>query len=399
MFLRCPQFFRFKKEQPVLILDIGSEAVKALIFKKEEGKIILLGRSLQYLDPFRAWDPPIKIQDGKDSRKFEFKVAQEFILKAIKEAQDTAGEKVKDAFITLSPFIFKVFLKTVDIKRESNSQHISKQEERDIFGTGADKVKDLVAAEMSENYGLGRDELCFISLERIKLTIDGYGVPSLRGFRGRDIRLTYLVSAVPRSYITNGGAPIFLAGIRCRFKGFLHQASYFAHPAFSYQDGVYLDIGGRTTEVFVVRDKVLSLVGQIGIGGADFTEIIAKDLGLDLTGAKELKERYAARQLSPDMNLKLKEKFMPLISEWIPEVAAYLENMSGPLPAVFFLFGGGALLPEFKRTLEQGLPNVSLAGIPKVNLLLPKDLPGIESRNVLTGSPQETPALLLSYLI
>lgn len=392
-----------KTTKPTLALDIGSEAIKAFLFRKEGGKILLLGRSLQYLDPFRAWEPHLKIDidNKKDGKSFGVKMVQEFVLKAVKEVETLSKQKVGDVIVTLSPLIFRAFLKNVEIsRRDNNQQLISGKEEKAIFVQIQSKAKEFAAAEMLENLDFGQEELFFAQLKTIGITIDGYQVPSLQGFRGRDIKVTCLTSLVPREYIGKFCVPVFLPRLKPgRFRGLFHQAFYFGRPDLSYQDGIFIDIGGKATEIFVVKDKALSFVGQVMIGGADFTKIIADDLGVDEIRARELKENYAKGQLSHEVRLQLKEKFKPVIAKWVSEISGRLGEVQGSLSPSFFLFGGGALLPEFKEAIEQGLSGIPLAGTPKVNLFLPKDLPGIENQEVLVNSPQEIPSLLLTYLI
>jgi len=65
-----------KKEKLFLVLDVGTEAVKGLICKKENSKVIVLGASTQYFERYRVFD-------GRD---FEMDVIKRAVSKTIKEA-------------------------------------------------------------------------------------------------------------------------------------------------------------------------------------------------------------------------------------------------------------------------------------------------------------------------
>ena len=52
-----------KKDKPFLVLDIGTEAVKALVVKKSNNSVVVMANSLQYFEQY----PHVLTSDGKES--------------------------------------------------------------------------------------------------------------------------------------------------------------------------------------------------------------------------------------------------------------------------------------------------------------------------------------------
>ena len=81
-----------------MVLDIGTEAVKALICRKDNGKIIILGAATQYFERYGIFNGKI----------FEVNVIKKSVLKAIEQVQ-SQGQNLKKlpVLLTLGPNILK----------------------------------------------------------------------------------------------------------------------------------------------------------------------------------------------------------------------------------------------------------------------------------------------------
>lgn len=393
-------FSKSKKSNPFLILDIGSEAIKAFVFQKKKDKIIVLGKSIYYLDPFRTWDNPLTVEQSRPAdADFETEVVHEFVNKAVNEVVKQVNQDIKEMALSLSPLVFKAFFKKTDLKRTSPRTVISKEEEKEIINKIKTEFSKFALSRMVERYHMKEEEIVCNWIHIISFKIDGYQVPFLKGFRGEDITVSGLVFAMSAKYLDQQGRPVFISELtqKMKFKGLFHQAQYLAYSALSFKDGIFIDIGGKTSDIFVVKDGSLIDIGQIEMGGSAFTRIISESLGLDKFGAQELKAKYAAGQLEEQLSLKLKKKFESVFSEWVNQARQYFASLETPVLSHFFLYGGGCLMPEFKF-LETKLTDLPLTGEYKIDFLLPMNLPGIEGGKFLSNHPQETPVLLLSYI-
>src|SRR4030042_6703075 len=80
--------FRKKKDKFFLVLDIGTEAVKALFAKKNNDGIVVLGVDIQYFEKYG-----VSNGGGKD---FEAEIIKKAISKALDNLKIAAGQARKD---------------------------------------------------------------------------------------------------------------------------------------------------------------------------------------------------------------------------------------------------------------------------------------------------------------
>jgi len=85
---------------------------------------------------------------------------------------------------------------------------------------------------------------------------------------------------------------------------------------------------------------------EIDKGGEDFTEELSQTLGIDKEFARVLKERYSSGDLSQGSAERLREVFSQQRRAWQQE--GLVHSFSSPI----FLFGGGSLLPEIKKSFQ-----------------------------------------------
>lgn len=386
-------FFRPRKKQ-IIAIDVGAKTIKAFLFEKENGKIILLGKSIQVLDPFRVWESHLVAKEGK-SLDFDLQVVQEFIKKAVRELEKKIEKKAAVILLTLPSLMLRSELGIVQFDRINPNSYILKKEEKEIFK----KTKRYGERAMSNRFS--SESLFFVSFQIIGITIDGYSVPALKGFNGKKIELKYLISAIPKKFITRTGFPLVLSSlskgfVRRKLIGTFHEARHFVKPRFSISNGTFLDIGGKETRIFILKDGRLSFVSEFELGGEEFTADLAQFLGKDLLSAEELKIKYAKRELSQEIEARIKERFDKLALKWFAALKEKLKTAKMPISSSFYLFGGGSLLPEIKNILETGnWEELLVAGPPLVKFFLPSEFAEFEDPDHFAKDVQDTPILLL----
>ncbi|MBU2634962.1 hypothetical protein KJ841_00600, partial [Patescibacteria group bacterium] len=87
-----------KKEKLFLVLDIGTEAVKILVCRKDNSKVAVLGAATQYFERYGVFNGKI----------FEVNVIKKSVLKAIEQVQ-SQGQNLKKlpVLLTMGPNILK----------------------------------------------------------------------------------------------------------------------------------------------------------------------------------------------------------------------------------------------------------------------------------------------------
>ena len=388
------------KEQLALALDIGTETAKALIFKKKEKKSIILGASLEYYDRFGVFD----------SRDFEIDIIKKAISKGIEEAQKQAGLKANLALFELPANILKARVVSQLFKRESPKKIIDEKEEKIIFQTILKEAQKKISQIQAEHTGILPEEIQFLDLKILEIKIDGYRVPALRGYSGKNLDFRFLTSFLPKYYLKD------IEDITQTF-GFknvslIQEAQGLIFCLNEMPNGIFLDIGGEITQIFLAKNGLLEQISEFEMGGEAFSQALSERWGLSQLRTRILKERYSQKNLSEETKARIKEILWPEKQTWFRVLEDKLKKEVSitPLPSDIFIFGGGSLLPEIKEILTKGdWTGLSFPEQPKVKFIYPKDYyppaalhippahPKKELLNQVLNNPQYTPTLLICY--
>ena len=358
--------FSKKKENPFLVLDIGTEAVKALTAKKINGKTFILNSSLQYFK-----DEGVFNQSFSED-EFELEIIKRAVLAAKKELLIKEPVSV---ILTLSPKVLKAKVIQGVSVREKREKKISKKEQEIIYKYILKAAKDDVLKEVSEKSGILGEDINFISLDIIKKEIEGYEVSDIQDYQGKNLSFKTLAVFIINSYLQRISRILEELGIKV-FK-IVHLAEA-VRVAFSekVKDGVFFDIGGKVTLAFFIQGGTLENVDLLNRGAADFTERIFDVLTIDKEEARRLKEEYSRGDLSPETENRIKEIFSNEKKIWRD---LFKRNQKSSV----FLFGGGSSLPEIKSMFK------------RKELVSVKDLRLVEDLSKKTQSPQFVPSILI----
>ena len=113
---------------------------------------------------------------------------------------------------------------------------------------------------------------------------------------------------------------------------------------------VLVDIGANKTLVAIVKNLTLRFAREFYIAGNDFTDALAKRLGLDLHEAEVLKQNPAGREM------EVEEAVQQVLEDFASEVRLsfdYYESQYEEEVDEIFLSGGGARLYGISQWLEQ----------------------------------------------
>lgn len=373
-----------------LILDIGTEAVKVLAFKKNKEQIAVLGSSLEYFDSSNIFGEKGNLVTDD---------LQKTIAKALDSLWRTQKIKTNLIFLNLPGNILREKIHSQKLVRgnKTKTKRVSKTEEKTIYQQALNTAAKEISEEAAKHSGILPGDFEFLSFRIVKIKIEGYDVPYLEGFSGNDLYFDVLTAFLPRYYLL-------------QFKKIIKQLNLkivkIIPPAegllnfFKKTDGVFLDIGGNITKISIIKDGKLELAGSVGLGGEDFSSVLRHTLGLSAEAARAMKEQYSSGKLSEGVKNKIKAVFYPYIKDWFSALQAQIKNKTSLLPHDFFIFGGGALLPDFREVIEkQEWGDTTFGNEPRVKIIYPKDcrIAGKTIFNIQLSTPQETPALLSAY--
>lgn len=353
-------FFQRKKED-FLVLDIGKEAIKALIIRKRGNEKEVEAFALEYFDDHKFLDLG------------ETNIIRETISIIFKKPN--FKNLPKKVTLGLSPSILKGRIISFVIRRKTPKRLIQKKEADLIQKEALAETQERIADFIFETSGILPKDIFFTSLEIIEVKIDGYLVPSLEGYSGEDISFKVLAIFSLKDYLID---------IENIIKSFGFKEVKILHPAqgilkfkiVGLENSILIDIGGNDTQIFLIRNSKLEEIGDFGIGGKLFSHDLSEALGRTEREGRELKERYARGELSIQVKTRVEEILDKTKINWYKNLKEVIENLkpSGFFPSNFCLFGGGAQLPEIRKVLEEeNWKGIDLIGDIQVQIFSPGD--------------------------
>lgn len=371
-----------KKEKPTLLLDLGTETVKGIIFEKDEQRIKILASSLEYFDRYGIFD----------SQDFEKDVLKKTILKTIQNLNfdQTAN---KNIILGLPANILKARVISQNLKREKPNEIINEKEEKEIYNTIIEKTKKEILQIFSQESGILPKDIEFSNLKILKTKIDGYEVARPLKYKGKSLEFTILATFLPRHYL--GEIKNIIESLGLKIEKIIHEAEGLSFYFDEIFDGIFLDIGGTITQIFLVKKGILEKIAEFYLGGQIFSKAISEKLGIRESEARILKERYSKKELTKESLERIKEILWFPLQIWFDNLKLKLKEMTeeGLFPSNIIIFGGGSQLPDIEEILKTGNWEV-LSGKSrfKVQIFFPKN-EKIEGINNL----QEIPPLLIAH--
>jgi cell division protein FtsA len=381
----------------LLSLDIGTEVVKALVFKIDEdsgiGIVKGVGRARQ------------GIKDMHSGAVSDISGVVGNCRQAIAMAKTMAGAKKADkAIVGIAGELVKGTTTTVHYERINPEIRIDLPELKNIIQKVQWKAFDRIKSQLAWETGHSEIDIQLINAAIVDARIDGYKVSNPVGFQGRDVSIS----------VFNAYAPMIHLGALQKIADELNldllniaAEPYAVARSMGVEDStefsaVFIDIGGGTTDIAVVRNGGLEGTKMFGLGGRAFTKRLSRELGIGFEEAEMLKIKYAEGRLGKDVSAKIESKLADDCDVWLRGIELTLSEFSESdvLPHRFFLCGGGSGLPGVKKSLlsKNWTKNLPFAKDIEVSFLQPKDVVKIvdETRNL--KDPQDITPMGLANL-
>lgn len=385
-----------KKERYFLVLDIGTEAVKSLIFEQKKQSIIILGASTQYFDRFGVFDSAV----------FERDVIKKAISGAIEEASKTKNIEKPKLLLQLPANVLRAKVLHQNFLRKNPKVVIEKKEKQEIIKRIIEKAKKQIF-EIYGKEGILPQDIIFFDSEILEIKIDGYEVEDILKYDGKNLDFKVLITLSLKYPFQN--FKNILQDLNLKPLILKHEAQSLINVIVEQiSDAIFLDIGGKISQVFLVKKGKLKLIENLEVGGEDFSQALCQNLGINLTRSRTLKERYSKRLLSEKVRRRIRKILDPVFRDWFFNLKLKLAKFKILMPSNIFLFGGASLLPEIQEILERDRwEDVSFLSPPKTKLIFPTDLKDFvfsenkpisvkyETKKLI--SPEYIPALLLCF--
>lgn len=387
-----------KKKDLFLSLDIGTEVVKALVCRldRENGRAEVIGVG-------RIFQKTGNMQSGAVS---DISGVIESSRQAIALAKRNAGVRdVKKSIIGIAGELVKGTTTTVHYDRVNRNVRIGMQELRMIVEKVQEKAFERIRSQLAWETGQNDIEVKLINASLVDVRIDGYRMTNPLDFQGGDVSMSVFNAYAPMVHL---GALETIAGALGLDLLSVAAEPYAVARAIEVEDmidfsAIFIDIGGGTTDIAVVRNGGLEGTKMFALGGRAFTKRLMQVFSLPFDEAERLKIEYSLGNLSSDRAAKIAEIFAEDCRIWLGGVELSLLEFAETdlLPNRIFLCGGGSALPEIRSSLLSGEWSAELpfGRDVEVGYLQPKDVVRVVDTTGELSNPQDIPPLGLANLV
>lgn len=377
-------------------LDIGTDLVKCLVVRREgpDGIVLGVGREPQ---------PPNAMSGGAIA---DLEAVIQSCNRALEAAEDMAGTVPGQVVVGVAGELVKGFSTTIGYSRDRPETRLRQSEMRNLLQQVEKRAlrEAQHLLELERSYGDLEARLVHSAITAVR--IDGYPVSTPVGFQGKNLELTVFNTFAP---ITQVGA---IESVVRELD--LELAAAVAHPYAvargcandeAWEQGaIFIDVGGGTTDVAMIRDGGVEGTRMFNLGGRAFTRRLALAMGLSYEEAEARKVRHSEGLLPPEHDAQVARLLTQDVEVLLQGLSLCLRDLArgDRLPANIFVCGGGSLLPELMTELRKNLWAYGLpfAREPQARLLAPTDVGSLtDSTGQLTSAQDIGPMGLANHAL
>jgi len=386
----------------IIALDVGTEFAKALVVALEPadgstvGVVRGAGRQRQGLT---------HMQSGTVT-DIDAVVAN--CRLALDQAQDASGLRPRAAVIGIAGELVKGTTSTGTARRHDPQRPLSEAELAAIVEHVQNQALADVERRIAWESGLERLDVRLVHAAIVEMKIDGYPVSNPIGFTGAHLELSVFNAFAPMVHL--GALQSVAAQLGLELLGVIAEpyavATCLDPGELGDTGAVFVDVGGGTTDVALVRQGGIAGTKMLALGGRAFTKGLAERFGLSFSRAEALKVAAGTDGDLPEPVAR--DELAAALAEdaavWRRGVALMIADLAADelLPARIYLCGGGAELAQIGTSLEEDgwWRQLPFARRPQVVALHPRDIAGLrDATGTLTTRQDVTPVALAHQAI
>lgn len=376
------------------MLDIGTEYIKSLVCVVQNKEIEVLGKGMVRQNHGEMESGTLTDLAGVIERCHE----------AMRDAERMAGASPSMVILGVAGELVKGATSMVHYKRRDPGSKIHQEELKNIIHKVQWKAFEKVRGDLAYETGFNEIDVKLVHAAIVDTRIDGYKVSNPIGFQGREVTMS----------IFNAFSPLIHFGALQTISAELDKEllAIMAEPyalgrllggtELQGYSGIFVDIGGSTTDIAVVIDGSVVGTKMFNVGGRSFTKRLATALNISLEEAEEVKIAFSMNQLEHQSHTIVSKAMESDTEIWLSGVFFSLQELNeiDSLPPTIYLCGGGSLLPMIKDGLEtpDWHKKLPFPRKPQVKYMLPKQLSHIKDLSKHLDSPADIPPLALANI-
>lgn len=377
-------------------LDIGTEFVKALVFKVGEGgkaHVVGWGRQRQ------------RLGDMQGGTVTDIGGVVENCAKALDAAEEMAGAIAESCIIGIAGELVKGTTTTVHYERLNPKIKIDYNELKNIVNKIQSRVFEEARKQLAWETGHEELDVKLVNASVVDVKIDGYRVTNPIGFQGKEVTVGVFNAFAPMvqlGALQSVAADLDLDLITIAAEPYAVARSLGTQEAGEF-NAIFIDIGGGTTDIAVVSNGGLEGTRMFAIGGRSFTKRLSNTLNVPFGRAEEIKLAYSEGLLKEKSQKIVRDAIYADANVWRSGIELALSEFSDLdlLPSRILLCGGGSALPEIKEVLvESGwYKDLPFSKKPTVHFIEPKDVVNIVDETGKIKDQQDITPMGLANLV
>src|SRR3954470_13352201 len=374
-------------------LDVGTEFAKALVFEIDEHghrTVKGVGRQRQGL---------AHMQSGTVA---DIAAVVDNCSVALQEAEEMAGFRPSQVVIGIAGELVKGFTTTHTAERKRADVPITEAELQKLIDTVQHDALREAAHSTTWETGLPNVDVRLAQAAIVGASIDGYALTNPVGFQGRHVKIGIFNAFAPLVHL--GALQTVASQLDLELLEIVAEPYAVARVLGADQvrqiGALFVDVGGGTTDVALVRQGGIEGTRMFALGGRAFTKSLADRLDLPFPRAESLKVDYA-RGVPVDRRDEIATIVGDDVRVWAAGVELVMEELSGGdlLPGRIFVCGGGSRLPEIREALaaEAFWKHMPFSRPPEVTVLAPEQIETVVDATDLLVDQQDVTPLGLAY--
>src|SRR5712692_1841439 len=375
-------------------LDIGTAYAKALIIEVQDDVGVVLGvgrhtQSYSHMSDGIVTDIPGVIANCNEA--------------LIQAEQSAGGVIAPSAVIGIAGELVKGSSITITKQRPQPTKPIAPEELEGMISSAQQKLLKIAKERIAAETGYQHIEVRLTNAAVISVRIDGQVVSNPIGFKGRHFTLTLFSAFAPLMQL--GALETVAQGLDLTLVTIVAEpyalARCLSTNASSDSGAIFIDIGGGTTDIALVRQGGIEETRMFALGGRTFTRRLATNKGISNKEAEKLKLTYSNGGLKGSDRDEIQKILAPECQTWMDSIELLIEELSKGelLPPAIYTVGGGSALPDLRQKLETfpWAERLPFARPPIIQTVQPEMVACISDPSGLLINAQDITPMALAY--
>ena len=321
------------KSRVSIALDVGTSSVRSLLIEKNADGIFGLKKQI-HLIPKTAGDEKFIRMVGENLR--------EIIYRYIKGL----GRVPEKVILGLGSRLAETTLVAIPKERAEKKKPVSADELAEMINTYTSRLQEKI---------IDSHTFLLTHAEPLRIRVDGYDfdIRGERSMAGKNVELWATLTFVRKDFADElKDLRRAWGGLRIDMRSTQVIAATRVAESYTGHDFLLVKIGGKSTELTVVKDGLIQLVESLPVGGDGATVELAAALKTTLGHAEDIKRQFGKLNLPEDISEAAEGVLKAHAKALVDKIRELLARKEVLLPPTVLIYGGGARAPFIESVMR-----------------------------------------------